>query len=137
MTRVANFAVVTYARLTRLFPGEFRRRHCAEMQLDFADDVDRCATAAALGVAVARAYQDLLVSVAREWWTSESLRILVYAGLVHAGIWLTGVAIAAWQWPGGSPLYPVVLTFAVLGEAGIVLTVWRQRLHAPRVHIVR
>ena len=102
------------------------------MRIDFADDLARCATAVDLGVMVARACGDLVVSVAREWCGSESLRLLIYAGMAHAGIWLVGVAIAAWQWPGGPPLYPVVMAFAVLSAPGIAVIVWRQRLRVQR-----
>ena len=102
------------------------------MRLDFADDLARCTTAADLAMMVARACGDLGISVAREWCASELLKLLISAGMAHAGIWLVGVAIAAWQWPGGSRLYPVVLTFAVLSAPGIALTVWRQRFRVER-----
>jgi len=80
----------------------------------------------------ARDCGDLVVCAAREWWGSELLKLLIYAGLAHAGIWLIGVAIAAWQWPRGSRLYPVVVSFAVLSAPGIAVTLWRQRLRIHR-----
>jgi hypothetical protein len=132
MTRLHRLAVLAYAGLAYLFPGEFRRRYKAEMQLDFTDEVHVCATAADLAVTAGRAYWDLVLSLVREWRASEALRLLVYAGLAHAGIWLIGVVVAAWQWPGGSRLYPVVVTFAVLSAPGIAVTVWRQRLRIHR-----
>ena len=132
MTRLHRLILAAYTRLTCLFPGEFRRRYSAEMRFDFVDDLARCTTAADLGVMVARACGDLVASVVREWWASESLKLLIYAGMAHAGIWLVGVAVAAWQWPKGSPLYPVVISFAVLSAPGIAVTVWRQRLRIHR-----
>jgi hypothetical protein len=132
MTRLRRIALFAHAGLAYLFPGEFRRRYTADMRLDFADDVQACATAADLTVTVGRAYVDIVISLAREWCASESLKLLIYAGVAHAGIWLIGVAIAAWQWPGGPPLYPVLLTFAVLSVPGIALIVWRQRCRAQR-----
>jgi hypothetical protein len=53
---------------------------------------------------------------------------LICAGLANTGIWLIAVAVAAWQWPDGPHLYPVIVTFAVLSAPGVALTVWHQRL---------
>jgi CHASE2 domain-containing sensor protein len=131
MSRLRRAAITLHAGFVRLLPGEFRRRHRAEIQLDFAEDLHRCATAREIGLTAARDCGDLVVSAAREWWGSESLKLLIYAGLAHAGIWLIGVAVAAWQWPRGPRLYPVVISFAVLSAAGIAVTLWRQR---RRIH---
>ena len=132
MAPLRGISLIAFDALTCLLPGEFKRRYGAEMRLDFADDLARCTTAADFGVMLARACGDLVASIAREWCASELLKLLIYAGMAHAGIWLVGVAIAAWQWPGGSRLYPVVLTFAVLSAPGIGLIVWRQRLQVQR-----
>jgi hypothetical protein len=132
MMRLHRLAVLVYTGLSWVLPGEFRRRYRAEMQFDFADEMNLCVTAVEIGVTAARAYRDLVVSAVREWWSSEGLRLLMYAGVAHAGIWLLGVGVAAWQWPGGSRLYPVVVTFAVLSAPGIAVAVWRQRLRINR-----
>ena len=132
MTRLRRAAIALHSGIVGVLPGEFRRRYRPEMQCDFADDMKMCVTAVEVGVTAARAYGDLLVSAVREWWSSEGLRLLIYAGLAHAGIWLIGVAVAAWQWPGGSRLYPVVISFAVLSAPGIAVTLWRQRLRIHR-----
>jgi len=131
MTRLHRLTLAAYAGLTSLFPGEFGRRYGVEMRLDFADDLARCTTVADLAMLVVRACGDLLISLAREWWATELLKLLIYAGTAHASIWLIGVAIAAWQWPGGSRLYTVVISFAVLSAPGIAVTLWLQRL---RIH---
>lgn len=130
MTRLRRAAIALHGGFVSVLPGEFRCRYRAEMQFDFADDMNMCVTAVEIGVTAARAYGDLVVSAVREWRSSEGLRLLIYAGLAHAGIWLIGVAVAAWEWPGGSRLYPVVVTFAVLSAPGIAVAVWRQRLAA-------
>jgi hypothetical protein len=132
MTHLRRIALLAYAGLMNLLPGEFKRRHTAEMRLDFADDVQACATAADLAVTAGHAYGDIAISVAREWCGSEGLRLLIYAGLAHGGIWLIGVAVAAWQWPGGPPLYPLIVIFAALSVPGIAVTVWRQRVRMHR-----
>jgi len=137
MTRIRRIAVVAYARLVSLFPSEFRRRHRGEMQLDFEDQVQASATAGDCVLTVGRAYGDLVISLGREWLASEALRLLISAAFAHAGIWLTAVAIAAWQWPGGAALYPLVLTFAVLSTPGVALAVWWQRLHISTGEVVR
>jgi hypothetical protein len=127
MARSRRIALIAYAGLTSLFPGEFRRRHREEMQLDFEDEVHASATGVELALTVGRACWDLAISLAREWCASEALRLLIYANLAHAGIWLTAVAVSAWQWPRGPHLYPVVLTFGAWSVLGVALTVWRQR----------
>lgn len=132
MTGVRRTALVAYAWLASLFPCEFRRRHRGEMQLDFEDQMHASVTPADVVLTAGRAYGDLVISLGREWLASEALRLLISATLAHAGIWLMAVAIAAWQWPGGAALYPVVLTFALLSAPGVALAVWRQRLHVYR-----
>jgi hypothetical protein len=132
ISRLRRAAITLHAGFVCLLPGEFKRRYRAEIQLDFAEDLHGCATTREIVLTAARDCGDLVVSAAREWWGSESLKLLIYAGLAHAGIWLIGVAIAAWQWPRGSRLYPVVVSFAVLSAPGIAVTLWRQRLRIQR-----
>jgi hypothetical protein len=132
MSRLRRTAITLHAGFVRLLPGEFRRRYRAEIQLDFAEDLHGCATAREIGLTAARDCGDLVVSAAREWWRSESLKLLIYAALAHTGIWLIGVVIAAWQWPRGSRCYPVVVSFAVLSAPGLAVTLWRQRLRIHR-----
>jgi hypothetical protein len=132
MVQLRYAAVGIYIRLTSLLPREFRRRHGGEMHLDFTDQVEACATPSELVCVVCRAYTDLVTSVVREWGRSDALKTLVCAGSAHTGIWLMAVAIAAWQWPDGSRLFPVVLTFAVMSAPGVAVAVWRQRFDTPR-----
>jgi hypothetical protein len=120
-------AVVVHAALASLFPREFRLRYRDEMQLDFTDELHACPTGSEVCGTACRAYGDLLVSVVREWRRSEAIRLLFYAGLAHGGMWLIAVAIASWEWPGGSRLYPLVATFALLSAPGIAVALWRQR----------
>jgi hypothetical protein len=121
-----------YDGLVCVLPREFRQRYRDEMRLDFTDQLNACATRSELLRAVGNAHVDLLVSVVREWRASETLRLPLYAVLAHTGIWLTCVVMAAWQWPGGSRVFPVVLAFALMSAPGILLTIWRQRLHTMR-----
>lgn len=137
MTHFRRLAQSLHSALVGVFPSEFRRRHGDELQIDFADDLNACTTAAQLGVASVRAYTDLIGSILREWGSSESLRLLIVAGLSHAGWWLTAVAIAAWQWPGGSRLYPLVIALTVLSVPGVVVAVWRQRSCSAHQDVVR
>jgi hypothetical protein len=127
MTPIRRAVTVLHAGLLGLCPREFRRRHGDEMRLDFADDLRACATAVELGTAACRAYVDLLVSAAREWWGSEGASLVVYAVLAHGLVWLLALAVAKWEWPGGPHLYPLVLEFGVLSVLGIAITLWRQR----------
>jgi len=127
MTRLRCAALRTYNRLTSLLPSEFGGRYAVEMQLDFSDQVHACATTSELIRVVYRAYSDLAVSAVREWRDSDVLRTLLVAGLAHTGIWLVAVGMAAWQWPGGSRLLPLVALFAVISGPGVAAAVCRQR----------
>jgi hypothetical protein len=118
-----------HAGLVRLFPREFRVRYREEMQLDFADELYACTTAWQAGLAVWRAYADLTISAMGQWRRHEVLLLLFCAGFAHGSLWLVTVAIAAWEWPGGSRLYPAVISFAVLSAPGIGVAIWRQRSH--------
>ena len=133
MTSLRRAAITVHGGFISVLPSEFRRRYRAEMQIDFVEDLNACGTAGEVGLAAVRACGDLVVSAAREWWGSEALKPLICAGLAHTGIWLIGVAVAAWQWPGGSRLFPLVLTFALISAPGIAVAVWWQRLAARQL----
>jgi hypothetical protein len=130
MRRSRAAAMWLHSGLVCVMPPEFKHRYRDEMQLDFLDQLHTCLTRMELAVTTFHGCADLVVTAIREWRRHDLPRMLAGAASAHASIWLFGMAIAAMEWPRGSRLRSLVLTFALLSLPGIALTVWRQV--APR-----